>query len=456
MLLALCLLVLALDGWPVFYTQERMNTPTRAFQLIKFRTMRIGGPDSGVSGGDKNTRITWLGGFLRRSRLDETTQLWNILKGEMSFVGPRPPLRQYVEIFPQLYATVLQSRPGVTGLASLMFHRHEERLLRACKTSEETDAVYTRRCIPRKARLDHIYQENQSICRDLVILWRTFMDRLRPHHISQSDRRPSPAVPDVKLAVLVVFYHPNPSDLALLSELRQAGICSYLVDNTPDNDQTPLLSDMCKPFVWLHRGSNIGLSRAFNQGFNRARNDGFTHVLVFDQDTRVTQQSLHFMTKTLASYPQIGMLNFSQRHPERAGECTARLLAINSATVFDLACHSVVNGFNEGYFVDSVDYDYCWRCLRAGKPVCQILGTPGLDHLTGQPGRGMQIFGKTIYARSYGASRNAEILRGHLRLLWAGIIRLEGRWSWAIFRSLSLFFIGRTVTFVTLLKPGKS
>ena len=102
------------------------------------------------------------GRFLRRSRLDEVPQLWNVLKGDMSFVGPRPPLRLYVERFPELYAKVLQSRPGVTGLATLVFHRHEEKLLAACRSAAETDAVYARRCVPRKARIDLIYQNMLS------------------------------------------------------------------------------------------------------------------------------------------------------------------------------------------------------------------------------------------------------------------------------------------------------
>ncbi len=91
----------------------------------------------------------------------------------MSFVGPRPPLRQYVEAFPDLYAEVLECRPGVTGLATLLFHRHEERLLAGCASAEETDRVYVRRCIPRKARLDLIYRRRRSLCFDLAILART-------------------------------------------------------------------------------------------------------------------------------------------------------------------------------------------------------------------------------------------------------------------------------------------
>jgi len=74
--------------------------------------------DSGASGGYKANRITRTGRFLRRTRLDETPQLWNVLKGDISFVGPRPPLRQYVEAYPEIYTQVLKTRPGITGLGS--------------------------------------------------------------------------------------------------------------------------------------------------------------------------------------------------------------------------------------------------------------------------------------------------------------------------------------------------
>ena len=155
--LAVVIAILLLDGRPVFYVSERMKTASEGFALWKFRTMRPDAGDRGVSGGDKSARITRTGAFLRRTRLDELPQLWNILRGDLSFVGPRPPLRRYVEMFPALYAKVLQQRPGVTGLATLVFHKTEERLLAPCSTADETEAVYIRRCVPTKARLDLIY-----------------------------------------------------------------------------------------------------------------------------------------------------------------------------------------------------------------------------------------------------------------------------------------------------------
>ncbi len=174
----LMLWLLLREGRPIFYVSERMRAPDRGFALWKLRTMAPAPILSGVSGGDKTARITRTGHILRKTRADEIPQLWNILKGDMSFVGPRPPLRLYVERFPDLYAQVLKSRPGITGLASLTYHRHEERLLAACRTPEETDAVYSRRCVPQKARLDLIYQQRRTICFDLVLMARTLLRAL--------------------------------------------------------------------------------------------------------------------------------------------------------------------------------------------------------------------------------------------------------------------------------------
>jgi lipopolysaccharide/colanic/teichoic acid biosynthesis glycosyltransferase len=171
----IAVLILKRDGGPVFYVAERMRTPDQPFDLIKFRTMS-NVPESenaGVTGGDKTDRITPIGRTLRRYRLDELPQLINILKGDMSLVGPRPPLRQYTDAFPELYAQVLSSRPGITGLATLHYHRHEEMLIATAKTPQETERIYATRCVPRKAALDLIYQRHASVCFDIKILWQT-------------------------------------------------------------------------------------------------------------------------------------------------------------------------------------------------------------------------------------------------------------------------------------------
>ena len=173
------LLILLRDGQPVFYVSERMKVPGQGFALLKFRTMHPDTKDMGATGAHKNNRITKTGLVLRSSRVDEIPQLWNILVGDMSFVGPRPPLRRYVEKFPELYSKVLHTRPGVTGLASVYFHQHEEWLLRNATSTEETEEIYCRSCVPRKARLDLIYQKNQNLCMDILIMLKTVIKRLR-------------------------------------------------------------------------------------------------------------------------------------------------------------------------------------------------------------------------------------------------------------------------------------
>ncbi len=167
------------EGRPVFYVAERMKGIDRPFRLWKLRTMTLVDEDSGVSGGDKAARVTKTGAWLRSKRLDEFPQLWNILKGDLSFVGPRPPLRQYVETHPEIYAEVLKSRPGVTGLASIAYHRHEAMLLERCATREETHAVYSRICVPAKARLDLIYQRHQNMCYDFDLVFQTIGNLFR-------------------------------------------------------------------------------------------------------------------------------------------------------------------------------------------------------------------------------------------------------------------------------------
>lgn len=175
--LLVAMAIALLDGRPVLYRGERMTTARRGFVMLKFRTMRLAPRDAGVTGGDKAARISGLGRLLRRSHLDEWPQLWNILRGEMSFVGPRPPLRRYVERDPALYARVLRARPGLTGLATLHCAAWEARLLARCRDAAQTERVYVHCCIPVKARLDLLYQRRRSLWRDIALLARSVLGR---------------------------------------------------------------------------------------------------------------------------------------------------------------------------------------------------------------------------------------------------------------------------------------
>jgi len=170
--------LLLVQGRPIFFVSERMGQAGRPFQLLKLRTMAVDPGDAGVAtGGDKAARVTRVGGWLRAWRLDELPQLWNILRGELSFVGPRPPLRRYVERHPEVYAQVLRSRPGLTGLATVVFRDAEARILAHAQSQHDTDLLYSARCVPRKARIDLIHQHNVCVSLDLMILYKTLRRR---------------------------------------------------------------------------------------------------------------------------------------------------------------------------------------------------------------------------------------------------------------------------------------
>ena len=167
------ILLLMTQGRPVFYLSRRMKSQHQHFSLIKFRTMRACTLNAGVTGGDKFARITPIGRLLRQTRLDELPQALNVLRGDIRLVGPRPPLPCYVRNNPDLYAKVLSAKPGITGLASLLYKDAEARHLAHCTTAEQTHAVYNARCVPRKAAIDLIYQRNRSLLFDLYLILAT-------------------------------------------------------------------------------------------------------------------------------------------------------------------------------------------------------------------------------------------------------------------------------------------
>ena len=170
-------LAVALDsGFPVFYSQVRTGRGFRPFRIRKFRSMRAdpagAGPQITVGG---DARITRAGRFLRATKLDELPQLWNVLVGEMSLVGPRPEVPEYVELFRSRFARVLTIRPGITDLASLQY-RNEEAVLQA---SSNPLVAYREQILPAKLELAEHYTTNRSMRLDLTILFRTATRVLR-------------------------------------------------------------------------------------------------------------------------------------------------------------------------------------------------------------------------------------------------------------------------------------
>jgi lipopolysaccharide/colanic/teichoic acid biosynthesis glycosyltransferase len=172
-LLLLVALLITIDSrGPVYFRQERVGRDFRPFLIYKFRTMV---QDASRKGGSitfgLDPRITRVGRLLRKTKIDELPQLINVLRGEMSFVGPRPEVWQYVELFRQDYEEILKVLPGITDLASLRY-RHEAEIL---GRSENPEDEYVRRVLPEKIRLAKEYVRRSSLLFDVTIIFKTIL-----------------------------------------------------------------------------------------------------------------------------------------------------------------------------------------------------------------------------------------------------------------------------------------
>jgi lipopolysaccharide/colanic/teichoic acid biosynthesis glycosyltransferase len=161
------------DG-PVFYTGERIGRYARPFRMWKFRTMYLNSEHLGITTGKDDPRVTGVGRFLRRYKIDELPQLINVLTGEMSLVGPRPEFREHTSAYTREEGLILTVRPGITDYASIQFRNLDEFV-----GSEDPHRVFIDKVRPEKNRLRVAYVKHQSLGEDLKILFQTLLCMLR-------------------------------------------------------------------------------------------------------------------------------------------------------------------------------------------------------------------------------------------------------------------------------------
>jgi lipopolysaccharide/colanic/teichoic acid biosynthesis glycosyltransferase len=168
-------LIISLFVWlssegPVIFRQRRVGRNGTDFIMFKFRTMRVAeGAEEGRFDAGDLSRTTKTGRILRRYKLDELPQLWNVLKGDMSMVGPRPEIRYWVDRYPEKWAAILVVRPGITDPASMMF-RHEEELLAASKDPRK---LYGDIILPKKLELYESYVHSYTVLSDIMLIVQT-------------------------------------------------------------------------------------------------------------------------------------------------------------------------------------------------------------------------------------------------------------------------------------------
>jgi lipopolysaccharide/colanic/teichoic acid biosynthesis glycosyltransferase len=158
------------SGRPVIFRQRRVGWHGLCFTLYKFRTMTpAAGAEDGAFDAGRTARVTPLGRFLRRTKLDELPQLWNVLKGDMSLVGPRPEVRKWVEAYPERWRFVHTVQPGITDPASLHYRNEEELLARAA----DPESTYRDIILPDKLSLYEDYIRRRGFGTDLTLIVRS-------------------------------------------------------------------------------------------------------------------------------------------------------------------------------------------------------------------------------------------------------------------------------------------
>lgn len=166
----ICLIIKADSKGGCFFIQERIGKDGKPFGIYKFRTMRSGADVDGLlTIGTHDKRITRVGTFLRKTKIDELPQLWNVLKGEMSIVGPRPEVEKYVLLYSEEQRKVLNIRPGITDYASIEYVNENEIL----SQTNDPDKAYIEEVMPHKIELSMRYLEHYTVSEYLKIIFLT-------------------------------------------------------------------------------------------------------------------------------------------------------------------------------------------------------------------------------------------------------------------------------------------
>jgi lipopolysaccharide/colanic/teichoic acid biosynthesis glycosyltransferase len=181
LLVVTAVLVKTSSPGPILFRQQRVGRGGKPFELWKFRTMRVGGAGPQVTV-DGDPRITRVGRVLRKTKLDELPELVNVLRGELSLVGPRPEVARYVALYPEADRLFLQQfRPGITDPATIRFRNEEDILARA----PDVEHAYVHEVLPIKLRMYREYLEGASFLSDLGVLASTFWAIARPGSVAR-------------------------------------------------------------------------------------------------------------------------------------------------------------------------------------------------------------------------------------------------------------------------------
>jgi len=262
------------------------------------------------------------------------------------------------------------------------------------------------------------------------------------------------------LAFGFVLYNPEQSSYARIRLLNDLGYKIYIYDNSPDTCNIGLDSREFSNVNYLTAGKNLGLGVALSTICAQAYYDSYKNILFFDQDTIFSEKTVSFVQKFINKdlrrfrdeYVAITFEATSIDGISESDSCEIldSDLTINSGSFFILNNLKSIGWHNEKYFVDGVDYEMCSRASAKGFKIGRCVNTPGFDHISEQPDKIYKVFGKKLILRRYPFSRNIDIVRSNVRLIFALIISGQLKFSAKIFRSLLISLVGQILSIIII------
>lgn len=262
-----------------------------------------------------------------------------------------------------------------------------------------------------------------------------------------------------RFAIGLVLYHPEERLFNRINLMLELGFCVYVFDNSPFANPRAASLSRTLNISYLTSGKNVGISRALSTICATAYAQGFTRLLFLDQDTNVSQKTFEFIECTTACIPsdtqeQYAALVYNGQLDPSTKVRDVRF-AISSGSLFNLSIMRQIDWHNDAYFVDCVDYEFCLRARRSGFKIGILHNTPDFDHLTEQPDKSLQLFGKQLLIRRYSSTRVRDALTAYLRLIIPGIFKNSPADTCALLKSMLIYTLGQFMARVTMRKKMK-
>lgn len=251
-------------------------------------------------------------------------------------------------------------------------------------------------------------------------------------------------------AVGLVIYHPEESLFKRIDQIIEQGFQVYVFDNSPFEEKYAQTIKNYTSIFYLTAGKNVGLGYSLSTLCATAYAHGYEKLLFLDQDTGISSRTLEFIATFPQTLPhaierQYAALVFNG-NPALDHQVTEASLAISSGSLFNLHALKQIGWHNPKYFVDCVDYEFCIRARRCGFKVGLVKNTPDFDHVTEQPDKAINIFGKQFLVRRYSTARISDAISAYMKLIIGGLLKNSLGDTYTLTRSMALYVFGQLIS----------